>query len=507
MSASRSGEKRVANTLTNLVLITGMLLSVPVPKMPIFFCSLFPQDVSDAILQLADNKACGLDKIQAEHLKYASSKLFALLSICFTGFLVHGILPDSILAVLLVPVIKNKAGKINSSDNYRPIALASILSKVLERAILDRLEQFIQTSDNQFGFKPKHGTDMCIFALNEILDHYNSQNSTIFMCFIDASKAFDRICHSKLFEKLVQRGVPMYLVRILAFWYANQQMQVKWGNSLSATFNVSNGVRQGSILSPSLFNVYMDDLSVRLNGCGTGCWVGNSVVNHLMYADDLVVFSPYSAGLQQLLRICSQYGTEFDIKYNASKSNIMIARSRDDKNAPFPDFNLSGSVLEVCDEIKYLGHFISSDLSDDKDINRQCRMLYAQANTLLRKFSMCSEDVKIALFRTYCTPMYTAQLWRRYRKSSMQRLTVAYNDCMRLLLKVPRCSSASQLFVSVNVPNCSAVLRNLMFRCMCRVHNSGNSIIVAISNPGLSAVRFSSRLWNHWRFSLYVLDN
>ena len=69
------------------------------------------------------------------------------------------------------------------------------LSKVLERTMRDRLEQFILTSDNQFGFKPKHATDMCILALNEILDLYNGQNSTIFMCFIDASKAFDRINH------------------------------------------------------------------------------------------------------------------------------------------------------------------------------------------------------------------------------------------------------------------------------------------------------------------------
>ena len=117
-------------------------------------------------MQLADNKACGMDKITAEHLKRASSTLYPLLSICFTGFLVHGILPDSILSVLLVPVIKDKAGKINSSENYWPIALASILSKVLERTILGRLEQFILTSDNQFGFKPKHGTDICILALN-----------------------------------------------------------------------------------------------------------------------------------------------------------------------------------------------------------------------------------------------------------------------------------------------------------------------------------------------------
>lgn len=123
-------------------------------------------DASDAIMMLDNHKACGIDYITAEHLKNASPRLCPLLAMCFTGLLVHGILPDSITSVLLVPVIKDKVGKINSIDNYRPIALASILSKVLERILLTRLEMFVLTTDNQFGFKRKHGTDtMCIHAL------------------------------------------------------------------------------------------------------------------------------------------------------------------------------------------------------------------------------------------------------------------------------------------------------------------------------------------------------
>ncbi len=73
------------------------------------------------------------------------------------------------IAVLLVSVIKGKTGKMNSKDNYRSIALASIMSKVLERILLDRLELYILTNDNQFGFKRKHGTDMCIYAFKEIV--------------------------------------------------------------------------------------------------------------------------------------------------------------------------------------------------------------------------------------------------------------------------------------------------------------------------------------------------
>ena len=80
-------------------------------------------------------------------------------------FFVHGFPPDSMLSVVLVPVIKDKCGKINDSDNYRPIALASVMSKIVEKVILGRMSSFLITSSNQFGFKSKLGTDMCIYVL------------------------------------------------------------------------------------------------------------------------------------------------------------------------------------------------------------------------------------------------------------------------------------------------------------------------------------------------------
>ena len=97
-------------------------------------------------------------------------------------------------------------------------------------------------------------------------------------------------------------------------------MCVKWGNSVSTPFGVSNGVCQGGLLSPALFNMYMDELSQQLNECQTGCLIGNILINHLMYADDLAILSPSSAGFQQLLNICSDYGMKYDVQYNAKKS-------------------------------------------------------------------------------------------------------------------------------------------------------------------------------------------
>ena len=122
------------------------------------------------------------------------------------------------ISVIFVPVIKNKSRRINDSDNYRPIALASIVSKVVEKVILNRISEFFLTTCNQFGFKNKLGTDMCIYALKEILENHRSHSGSMFMGFLDASKAFDRLKHTTLFRKLIDRRVPNYVVRIMMYW-------------------------------------------------------------------------------------------------------------------------------------------------------------------------------------------------------------------------------------------------------------------------------------------------
>ncbi len=121
-----------------------------------------------------------------------------------------------------------------------------MITKIFENVLFTRLEYYVLTNANQFGFKSKHGTDMCIYALKEIVLTYRSLNLTMFL---------------KLLEKLLKRGTPGYLIRILIFWYSNHTLMVRWGNIVFAPFTVSNGVRQGGILSLYLFNVYMDDLS------------------------------------------------------------------------------------------------------------------------------------------------------------------------------------------------------------------------------------------------------
>ena len=207
------------------------------------------------------------------------------------------------------------------TDNYRTIALANVISKLVENVILNRIEDKLLTTSHQFGFKSEHGTDMCIYVVKEIIDRYRTCNGHVYMCFLDASKAFDRVNHDILFRKLVTRGVPGYIIRILLHWYSNQTMFVKWGNALSQPFSVSNGVRQGGVLSPFLFNVYMDDLSIILSRSTA---IGDTVINHLMYDNDHVLIASSSSGLQKLIDECSTYGSAHDIKYNCNTSAIFV---------------------------------------------------------------------------------------------------------------------------------------------------------------------------------------
>ena len=194
---------------------------------------------------------------------------------------------------------------------------------------------------------------------------------------------------------------------------------------------------------------------------------------------------PPIAGLQKLLDICQRFGIENDMIFNPKKTAVMFFKPSEAINLNHPDFILDSESISIVDEYKYLGYIICDNLSDKKDIDRHKRNIYAQGDTLIRKFSMCSLDVKIMLFRTYCTPMYCAQLWCRFKPSSNRRgalskLYVAYHSILKILIGVSKYERNSPIFVHLNVPTCAAVIRNLIHKFKCRVDQSKNVILQSL---------------------------
>ena len=109
-------------------------------------------------------------------------------------------------------------------------------------------------------------------------------------------------------------------------------------------------------------------------------------MNHLLYADDIVLLSPSATGPSLLLHVCGKYGLEHDIRFNSKNSAVLIFRNSFVKDFSYPSFVMNGESIKEVPFVKYLGHVISADMKDDLDIMRQCRQLYAQCNALARRF-------------------------------------------------------------------------------------------------------------------------
>ena len=141
---------------------------------------------------------------------------------------------------------------------------------------------------------------------------------------LDASKAFDRVAYVKLFRKLIKRGLNPYIVRFLLNMYTQQTIRVKWNGAYSESFNVSNGVRQGGIISPLLFIMYIDELIYKLKLMGIGCHIGRYFCGLLGFADDIMLLCPTLDGLRKMIRVCEDYANDHSILFNGSKSKLLI---------------------------------------------------------------------------------------------------------------------------------------------------------------------------------------
>jgi len=462
----------------NKTKVVNRLSNVIVEDSDIFNAS----EVEDAIRKLKRNKSSGLDNITSEHLIYASRKLAVYLSLFFNCTLFHGHLPLKLLDTVLIPLVKDRKGVLTDRNNYRPIAITCVVSKVLESLILNKVGESLSTSCHQFGFKKDHSTDLCVFVLKEIINYYNAATTPVYACYLDAAKAFDKINYWILLDKLLDRKFPMCYVRIMMVWFVTQTFYVRWGNTLSAGFNVKNGVRQGGILSPYLFNVYVNDLSNELISEKVGCYINGNCMNHLFYADDTILLAPTVHGLQRLIDVCKSFGDSNDITYNFTKSVCSAFIPKVLGTLYTPPVFLGNDNLKFVEENKYLGIFIATDCFDDADLTRLMKSLYRNGNLLAKRFMSCDVNVKVRLFKAFCYGLYGIHLWHSYSKRHYQRCMVAYNDIFRKLFNYKRGDSISTATVLHSIDNFTILRRRLIYSFLKRVMKSSNQLIKCISN-------------------------
>jgi len=344
----------------------------------------------------------------------------------------------------------------------------------------------LQSSHAQFAFKPCHSTSMCTYVVKEVVQHYTCNNSEVYCCLLDASKAFDRIRVDKLFQLLLERQLSPLSMRVLLDLYTRQQLRSSYQQVTSDYFKTCNGIRQGAVSSPVLFNVYIDVLLQRLTDSGYGCHIGQQYVGTLGYADDVILLSPTPFALRNMLRVCEEFGEEYCITFNAKKSECILFGDRSTSDPP--DMFLGGNKLRWESHVTHLGHVLKYDLSEIDDINSKRGDMFGRTNLLSVNFSASTSEVINNIFNTQCAHMYGVSAWN-LRDRSIPLYSTAWNRCVRRIHGLPNTTHRRLLPHIVGRP---AVVDQVNLR-VCKMYEtiakSNNTLAITVLQIALSDPR------------------
>ena len=392
------------------------------------------------------------------------------MSLLFQSMLFHGFVPKGLLTSTIVPIPMGNRKSMNVSENYRGIALGSVIGKVFDRIILSKHWDTLKSSDMQFGFKPKHSTTQCTFVVEEVIQYYQNRESDMYVCMLDASKAFDRVHYVKMFSLLLKKGVCPLVARVLSTLYTNQSVNIKWGNTKSSSFEVSNGVKQGGILSPIMFAVYMDEMFMRLKNAGYGCYIGSLFVGSLGYADDSILLSPSIYALKLMLNIVHKYGNEYNVKFNPEKSKLLCYLKG---RSSIKGIRYGDVYIEAVDCYDHLGNPLGPGVKNT-DVNSITIKFIQSVNYVLSVFGKCHSSIKYQLFKSYCMPLYGAMLWDFSLINNIEFFLIQWRKCIRKVWGLPSTTHCNLLdLICQDIPVIMQLHKRFM-KFFCSLINSEN---------------------------------
>ena len=291
--------------------------------------------------------------------------------------------------------------------------------------------------------------------------------------------------------------------------YSNSLLRVSWDGIETDYFTALNGVKQGAVLSPVLFCVYVDDLLIALSRAGVGCFIGSTFVGALAYADDIVIMAPTATAMRKLLAICEHYAHEYCISFNACKSKCMTVMPTMSAKSSTPyrlfdecKFYIDGAPIESVHSFTHLGHLITSSLADDDDIMKCCGTFAGQVNNVFCYFRKLNSFTRYKLFRSYCTSLYGCELWS-LDNCAIEKLCTAWRRGLRKVWNIPSQTHCSLLAL---ISNCRPLFDEICYRAIkfvrkCVDHNSALVRFVALHS--LSSARGFSTLGRNVSFCMH----
>jgi hypothetical protein len=408
-------------------------------------------ELDNLLCRVKDNKAPGEDGIPYEFYKNAPNIFLLELVNVFNRFYERGTVPPAFTKSVIFPI--HKKGDVDCVSNYRGISFGNTAMKLFAGLLLGRLEKWTSIHEvlNEFqaGFRKSYSTVDNLFSLMSIIKlKLTIKRHKVFAFFVDLSAAFDRIDRHALFYKLSRIGVSTKMLTAIRAMYTNCTSYVWCKEGLSKGFKTQTGVKQGCVLSPILFALFINDIADNLEG---GVNIGGTEIKLLAYADDIVLLATDKVALENMVKSFERYCDDWALQVNLEKSKIVVFRNGG-KPGRHERWFFKGNEVEVVNSYKYLGVILTSKLSLDNHFKQKLWKSKAAFNVFNVIFSHARINfaAKHKLFEALCRSVmcYGAEVWGSKMFDGVEKLQTFF---IKRVFNLPMNSADSSLYLETGL--------------------------------------------------------
>lgn len=419
-------------------------------------------EVRKAVKQLSCGKAPGPDAIPAEVYKAGGPVMMQKMTVLFQSMWKQGQVPQQLKDASIVHIYKRKGNR-QSCDNHRGISLLSIAGKILARVLLNRLLQHLEQGllpESQCGFRAERGTADMIFAARQLQEKCQEQHSDLFVTFVDLTKAFDTVSREGLWKIMEKFGCPSKFITIVRQFHDGMVVKVLDDGDESEAFPVTNGVKQGCVLAPTLFSMvfsamltdafhnYEEGINVRYRTDGrlfnlrrlqAVTKVRETVIRDLLFADDCALNASTEQEMQREMDCFSQACDNFGLTISTKKTEVMY-QPAPGKPYQEPRITVKGQNLQAADNFTYLGSILSRAVNIDAEVNNRIAKASAafgrlRENVWERRGLSLTTKLKVYCAVVLTTLLYASETWTVYSRHAKQ-LNHFHLSCLRRLLHI-----------------------------------------------------------------------